>query len=570
MNLIINFFNSEKESFFILFIILIIFIDPQISFNVPIFGKLFFVNICISLFISFKYYIDRSLIFRKFDFFVFAYLIILFVFFSNHFVSDFHWFISAICTFFYFILIRESKINYSLLLHFISILIAISIFLAIYQFLYIPNDLESKKNSISSVFGSPNIFGGICSLHLIIIYFSYKHNIFKLNYAIIFFILSFIGLLLSESRGAIAGLISFVGILIFFNYNRYLLYYIFISFILFIFLINININSSSGRIFAWAASYEIFNNYPLMGIGINQFSNHFLEGLSSLFSNSSLFFTKATLLRKPHNEVVLILVETGIFGFIIFCLFLFFTIKSYFPFFRNSPSFFKVSTLAILFSFIIHSFVDNPFGVFQYKIIFLTFVGILFNYQFYLNKTNSFNLNIFYFIPFFLIVLTINIKLFISSYYYSKGVQSIDNNMLAQGLDYYHKSLQLNNTNCEIMFNIGSTLYNLGHFSEALCYLEKSTQNYSDRNQYILLTYSYLKVGNYSKAYKISQFLEKVLPDQILPKYLTALYFYKIGNYSDAKVKLQNCIFLKTSIITDDVLLVQKHAIALQNLIEKK
>jgi O-antigen ligase len=74
-----------------------------------------------------------------------------------------------------------------------------------------------------------------------------------------------------------------------------------------------NIKDETGRIAIWKAGVRMMLSHPLTGVGMNRFS----EGIGRDRAERGLASTRW---QAPHNSIVQIGAETGIFGFILFCL----------------------------------------------------------------------------------------------------------------------------------------------------------------------------------------------------------------------------------------------------------
>ncbi|MFA6525244.1 MAG: O-antigen ligase family protein [Patescibacteria group bacterium] len=72
-------------------------------------------------------------------------------------------------------------------------------------------------------------------------------------------------------------------------------------------------NAVSNRIDYWKTSWEIFTNYPWTGVGIGNFETIYTHYQQNVWSFSV----------SPHNSLLLYLTELGIFGIIIFLIFLY-------------------------------------------------------------------------------------------------------------------------------------------------------------------------------------------------------------------------------------------------------
>ena len=92
------------------------------------------------------------------------------------------------------------------------------------------------------------------------------------------------------------------------------------------------------------ASFQMFLSSPIFGVGIN----NFFINLPSVLSSRFLFF-----LQPAHNIFLLVLSETGILGFLLFCFFLFKTLKKTYV---QKKIFFQVLIVIMVLGFFDHYF----------------------------------------------------------------------------------------------------------------------------------------------------------------------------------------------------------------------
>ncbi len=184
-------------------------------------------------------------------------------------------------------------------------------------------------------FSHPNVLAGyllIVSTLFLFLFFQLKKRL--KFYFLIIYLLSSLVLFLSYGRAAIIG---WIVVLVFFVYQNlknnkiifglFLFAVVFLISIAFLFtgetwrFITLTWTSQtvSDRISLLSASFYLFSKYPLFGVGWY----NFLPSLATLSNYQINFFS----LQPVHNIFVLVLVETGMFGFIWFAFFVYKTIR---------------------------------------------------------------------------------------------------------------------------------------------------------------------------------------------------------------------------------------------------
>lgn len=236
---------------------------------------------------------------------------------------------------------------------------------------------------IYGIFQQPNLFATVCFIILVATFINFKLSTSKKskrNYIIIF-ISTLIGLILSDSRGALIALIIFIGTHYFMKFlykfefiTRFLLSIITIIFLIFVlpkinYIINQNLSSSydnynyltSGRLGNWET---IFNN-----LKSDKLHYYLGYGLSS-GDEGPLFRIGMT----SDNGYLIWIFQAGIISL---CLIILLLLNIFRVNFKNKSL--KYITVPLLFSYIFYAFFENFLMSFGHIVPFycwtLTFIG---------------------------------------------------------------------------------------------------------------------------------------------------------------------------------------------------
>ncbi|MDU5106369.1 O-antigen ligase family protein [Clostridium sp.] len=246
-------------------------------------------------------------------------------------------------------------------------------------------DMEHR---IASTLENPNNLGAY-SIMVLFIFINYliktKNKKMKIISSIATLLLLF-NIIVSQSRNALLALI--LGIFIFaILYNkRFLLYSIFVPIILFIIpqtrgrlFAVLDMNQNDSRLKIWKLTeIMINNNNRLFGLG---YENYSLNYKSYLDSNPSYFVRESLLPLHPHNAILKFQVELGIFGTILFILFIIFSIWYFYKLVKykiNSDSLDLSLGLFVSFiSFQIMNIIDCYYGPIKIMYSFFIILGIL-------------------------------------------------------------------------------------------------------------------------------------------------------------------------------------------------
>jgi len=236
----------------------------------------------------------------------------------------------------------KNDIN-NLLTIFLSSSILVSL-ITIFQVIYtkvIGSNID-MEHRISSTLENPNNLGTY-SILIIFIFITFvlksKNKKLKIISSIATLLLLF-NIIVSQSRNALLALIIGVFIFAVLYDKRFLLYSVFVPIILFIIPQTrdrlsavFDMNQNDSRLKIWKLTEIMINdNHRLFGLG---YENYSLNYKSYLESNPSYFVRESLLPLHPHNVILKFQVELGIFGTILFILFLIISIWTFYKLIKN-------------------------------------------------------------------------------------------------------------------------------------------------------------------------------------------------------------------------------------------
>lgn len=294
--------------------------------------------------------------------------------------------------------LKKSSIN-DVIVVFLSSSIVIS-FITIFQVIYTKfmGSNVDMDHRIASTLENPNNLGAY-SIMILFIFINYliksKNKRMKIISSIATLLLLF-NIMVSQSRNALLALI--IGIFIFaILYNkRFLLYSIFVPIFLFIIpqtrdrlLAVLDLTQNESRLKIWKLTEIMINNKNrLFGLG---YENYSLNYKSYLESNPSYFVRESLLPLHPHNAILKFQVELGIFGTILFLLFIILSIWSFYKLTKSKSYIGPINLhLGLFVSFIcfqIMNIIDCYYGPIKIMYTFFILLGIL-NSNFLKSKTN--------------------------------------------------------------------------------------------------------------------------------------------------------------------------------------
>lgn len=323
-----------------------------------------------------------------------------------------------ICYFYYAFVASEEYKNhiYYLLfgLFFSSLILSASVY---YEFaragfvLFIFDILTARW---AGSFGNPNSLALIISINIIFVIVVFYSN--KISYKIKIFILPLlllnylIILFLTNSRAAILSLTIAI-LFLFYHFQKkiilYLISVILLFFVAYLFIpflqefvdTYLRLETVSQREYLWKAGLDIMRDYPIFGVGPEQFPKYFY---SYIPTSGSYFFNLYIILQKPHphNYSVWLITENGILGWIssfaIFGFYFFMARKLilWSKVDRNEDYLFAVGLFSVGLLVFIRSFFEVE-GVFSYGFIsrdlpfWISYIILAYLYKINLNNFNK-------------------------------------------------------------------------------------------------------------------------------------------------------------------------------------
>ena len=198
-------------------------------------------------------------------------------------------------------------------------------------------------------------------------------------------ILLLICLFATYSRGAWLGLFLGLGFILFYStlkikkikYKILIIIFLLVSLIGLFFIVpftikerlasipNVQEGYGLNRINAWQEAFNIIEDYPLFGSGLNTYS--FIGRRYKIFEGGGIY---------PHNSFLHMAAETGVVGLICFIWLLIELFKSGIRFLKNHPGPLVLGLLAGILAFLVHGFFDNNLYSLQLAALFWFMLGL--------------------------------------------------------------------------------------------------------------------------------------------------------------------------------------------------
>lgn len=320
----------------------------------------------------------------------------------------------------------------------------------------------------------------------------------------------------------------------------------------------------------WRISLPMFSENPLTGIGFGNYAVKYLEYQSKFFSNPEnlCLAHKAVNLKQAHNEYLQILCETGLLGFFIFLLLIFFIVWAIYKNMKNSKAkkeiIQEIGILSIFIFILFHGFVDDSLHFVPTAILFFIIMGLA-----QPNIKNIFPKRSFILPSIIGIFLILFLYTFLGLRFFdqyrgfkswAKGQSQVRKNHMVLALPHLKEANKKLPDNGELQFHLGSALALNKNYADGLYYLEKSLSSFSDRNIYLSMSYAYMKLYDLKKAEKYAVIALSMFPDHLAPHLLLGQIYFKMNEFDKSKYALRKCINLETNARSTEVMNIKRDA----------
>lgn len=293
--------------------------------------------------------------------------------------------------------------------------------------------------------------------------------------------------------------------------------------------------SADGRILIWKISSEIIKDYPLTGVGLDNFKVHYMNYQAHYFSTEETLQQEIFLSDNvvyAFNDFLQFFTEQGFVGF-------FLVIVVFYLALKQGKSVFGILGCATLICLCVFSFFSYPLQILPLKILGLMALALCaFSSK---EKTHIFTNKTLRLILLSMMIILIFLQknslyhLHIGYYNWKKAMNSYFSNDFEQSMFYFQKAYPFLKTNGEFLMHYGKAL-SLIEESEKSNEILHQAKNYL--NNSIIQTSlgdNYKNLKDYKNAEKHYQTASNMIPNRLYPHYLLAKMFQEEGNIEKAK-----------------------------------
>jgi len=427
------------------------------------------------------------------------------------------------------------------------------------------NLYQGFETRVTGTVGGANVLGGLLAVSLPFVYYCVAKSVREWRLLwIIAFVIIFIALILTKSRGAwIAG---FAGLVVYYGsflaglfksmwIKRWTLLIatpiVLLALSLsFAAIYNLNSASADGRLFIWSVTWDMIQDHFITGVGYGNFGLHWLDYQGAYFAQdlSGKSHSLAVSLTSAHSQYMQILAETGIVGLLIFFGFiatLLFNVRRKFRTLVHVDSQFLVVLISALFTLLIHGIVEDVLVGLPLEIIFFLIIAML---ALMISESSLKNkgcqpYKFFWmqilFVPVFVLSIRSGYQEVRGELLWKQGRELAQVGMWEQGIEKYKKASEFLPDNSELEFCLGAAYAKIGQARHAIQHLSASKKGFIDKNQFIALGKAYLDNGDYDHAEKSLRQVLRYYPKLLSPHFWLSRVYFEQGYIERAREELK-------------------------------
>ena len=275
---------------------------------------------------------------------------------------------------------------------------------------------------------------------------------------------------------------------------------------------------------------------PLLGHGAGGFQREYMLYQADYFRThpASSYAMRADIVKHPFNEFVLLLVEHGLVGGLLFGLFVYLLIRKYRKN-KNQETFYTMLCLTGIAVFACFSY---PLG---YPFVRLMAVFCTATIMHQETKTWKIPKGLFSVVKPVALVMTIGLLVFTGKMFYDEySWNAIAKRSLAgetkEVMPDYALQYKTMNRNGLFLYNYGAELNYINKWDKSVVLLTECANFYNDIDLQLLLADNYTQLKQYPKAERCFLLAHQMIPNRFIPLYRLALLYKEEGKIREARM----------------------------------
>jgi len=316
-------------------------------------------------------------------------------------------------------------------------------------------------------------------------------------------------------------------------------------------------NSADGRLLIWQCSAHMIADKPLLGHGIGGFQREYMLYQANYFRThpDSSFAMLADIVKQPFNEFLLLLVEHGLVGGLLWGIFVFILIRVY----RRNKSLERFYAMLCLVGM-------GVFACFSYSMSYpFIRLMVVFCAAFIMrNEAGKWKIpkGLFSVLkPAVLIVsvalLVLTMKMYQDEYRWNTIAQRSLAGETKKVLPDYARLYPWMNRNGLFVYNYAAELNYIGEWKQSNKLMTECSRLYNDNDLQLILADNCQQMKQYSEAEKHLKLAYEMIPNRLIPLYRLALLYKEEGKMNKANQIARMIITKPVKIMSSDVLVIK-------------
>jgi O-antigen polymerase len=316
-------------------------------------------------------------------------------------------------------------------------------------------------------------------------------------------------------------------------------------------------DSADGRLLIWQCSGQMIADKPLLGHGTGGFQREYMLYQADYFRAhpASSYVMRADIVKHPFNELVLLLVEHGLLGGLLFGLLIYLLIREYKKN-KQPETFYAMLCLSGIAVFACFSY---PLGYPFIKLMAVFCAAAIMRQE---SKVWEIPKGLFSVVkPAALVMATVLLVFTGKMFYDEYDWNTIAKRSLAgetkEVMPDYARLYKTMNRNGLFLYNYGAELNYINKWNKSVVLLTECANFYNDIDLQLLLADNYMQLKQYAKAEKCFLLAHQMIPNRFIPLYRLALLYKNEGKIHEARRIAEILVKKKVKVESIDILTIK-------------
>lgn len=320
-------------------------------------------------------------------------------------------------------------------------------------------------------------------------------------------------------------------------------------------------DSADGRLLIWQCSAQMIIDKPLLGHGVGGFQREYMLYQANYFNNhpGSSYSMLADIVKHPFNEFLLLLVEHGLVGGLLFGTFIFLLIWEN----RRNKNLERFYAILCLVGVSLFACFSYPLSYPFVRLIMVFCAALIMQ-----NEARKWGMPKGIFSVLKPIVLVVSIALFIvngkmyqDEYRWNTIAQQSLAGETKMVLPDYARLYKTMNRNGLFLYNYGSELNYIGEWNRSTAILKECANFYNDIDLQLQLADNYTELKQYHNAERCLILAHQMIPNRFIPLYRLAILYKEEGKIYEAHRIAEIIVKKPVKVVSVDVMTIKEEMV---------